>query len=141
MDNSPQIIWRLHLRSPPKIVHSMFSTDTGRERFWVEKSSEKDGWMELQFIDGLTLKSKILGNEPAKRFVFEYFGGSMVSIDFLDDGAGGTDLTLHAEVVKSDEGWPGWVSVLLALKAAADYNVDIRNHDVKRTWDQGYCDN
>ena len=54
---------------------------------------------------------------------------------------GGTDLTLRAEAVGSDEEWPGWVSVLLALKAAADYNVDIRNHDIKRTWDQGYCDN
>ena len=119
----------------------MFATDTGRERFWAEKSTEQDGRIEFQFIDGLTLKSKILQNEPPKRFVFEYFGGRMVSIEFLDDGAGGTDLTLHAEVVRSDEEWPGWVSVLLALKAAADYNVDIRNHDIKRTWDQGYCDN
>ena len=119
----------------------MFATDTGRERFWAEKSTEQDGRIEFQFIDGLTLKSKILQNEPPKRFVFEYFGGSKVTVDISDDGACGTDLTLRAEAVESDEEWPGWVSVLLALKAAADYNVDIRNHDIKRTWDQGYCDN
>src|SRR5207249_8785522 len=89
----------------------------------------------------ISLKSKILQNEPPKRFVFEYFGGSKVTVDVSDDGAGGTDLTLRAEAVGSDEERPGWVSVLLALKAAADYNVDIRNHDIKRTWDQGYCDN
>jgi hypothetical protein len=35
----------------------------------------------------------------------------------------------------------GWVSVLLALKAAADFGVDLRNHDAARTWAQGYCDN
>ncbi len=119
----------------------MFSTDKGRERFWAEKSAEKDGRIEFRFIDGLTLKSKILANEPTKRFVFEYFGGSRVTVDFSNDGSGGTDVALHAEGVRSDEEWPGWVSVLLALKAAADYNVDIRNHDVTRTWDQGYCDN
>ena len=45
-------------------------------------------------------------------------------------------MTFHAEGVKSDEEWPGWVSVLLELKAAADYNVDVRNHDVTRTWDR-----
>jgi hypothetical protein len=33
------------------------------------------------------------------------------------------------------------VSVLLALKAAADFGVDLRNHDPARTWWQGYCDN
>lgn len=35
----------------------------------------------------------------------------------------------------------GWVSVLLALKAAVDFSVDLRNHDPGRTWDQGYADN
>jgi len=119
----------------------MFATDKGRERFWAEKSAEKNGRVELRFIDGLILKPKILRNEPPKRFLFEYFGGSKVTVDFLDDGAGGTDLTLQAEGASSDQEWPGWVSVLLALKAATDYNVDLRNHDVKRTWDQGYCDN
>jgi len=35
----------------------------------------------------------------------------------------------------------GWVSVLMALKAAVDHGVDLRNHDPQRTWDQGYADN
>jgi hypothetical protein len=35
----------------------------------------------------------------------------------------------------------GWVSVLLALKAAADHGVDLRNHDPARTWETGYADN
>jgi hypothetical protein len=34
----------------------------------------------------------------------------------------------------------GWVSVLLALKAAADFRVDLRSHDPQRTWSQGYAD-
>jgi hypothetical protein len=31
--------------------------------------------------------------------------------------------------------------VLLALKSAADFGVDLRNHDPARTWDQGYAEN
>jgi hypothetical protein len=33
------------------------------------------------------------------------------------------------------------VSVLLALKAAVDFSVDLRNHDAGRTWCSGYVDN
>lgn len=33
------------------------------------------------------------------------------------------------------------VSVLLALKAAADFGVDLRNHDRERTWRKGYAHN
>jgi len=36
---------------------------------------------------------------------------------------------------------PGWVSVLMAMKAAVDFGVDLRNHDPKRSWQQGFADN
>jgi hypothetical protein len=74
----------------------------------------------------------------------EYFGGSVATVEVTDDGAGGTDLTLtdrgvphqdRAEVIA------GWVSVLMALKGAVDFGVDLRNHDPQRTWDQGYAEN
>jgi len=35
----------------------------------------------------------------------------------------------------------GWVSVLMAFKAAVDFNVDLRNHDARRTWEEGYAEN
>jgi hypothetical protein len=34
----------------------------------------------------------------------------------------------------------GWVSVLLALKAAVDFGVDLRNSDPARRWEDGYVD-
>lgn len=55
-----------------------------------------------------------------------------------------TDLTLSdAGVPAADraEVTAGWVSVLLALKAAVDFGVDLRNHDRQRTWGTGYADN
>lgn len=35
----------------------------------------------------------------------------------------------------------GWVSVLMAMKAAVDHGVDLRTHDESRTWGDGYADN
>ena len=35
----------------------------------------------------------------------------------------------------------GWVSALMAMKAAVDFDVDLRNHDSKRSWKSSYCDN
>ncbi|NOG47092.1 MAG: hypothetical protein HND50_17760 [Calditrichaeota bacterium] len=56
----------------------------------------------------------------------------------------GTDLTLINENVLSKERCEviaGWVSVLLSLKAAVDYAVDLRNHNSDRTWDDNYAGN
>lgn len=61
-----------------------------------------------------------------------------------EDDKGGTDLTLtdvgvpdpyHSEVIA------GWVSVLMNLKAAVDFGVDLRTHDPERNWDNGYIEN
>jgi hypothetical protein len=65
-----------------------------------------------------------------------YYGGSVATFELAGDGAGGTDLRLtDAGVPDEDrtEVIAGWVSVLLALKAAIDIGVDLRNHDPERT--------
>lgn len=35
----------------------------------------------------------------------------------------------------------GWVSVLMALKGAVDFGIDLRTHDPDRHWEKGYVDN
>ncbi len=35
---------------------------------------------------------------------------------------------------------PGWLNVLLPLKAMLDFGVDLRNHDPTRTWNERYVD-
>ncbi|NNE99562.1 MAG: hypothetical protein HKN25_11135, partial [Pyrinomonadaceae bacterium] len=72
-----------------------------------------------------------------------YFG-SNVKFTLDDDGSGGTDLTLRCTGVNKDsreEVIAGWVSVLMAMKAAVDHGVDLRNHDASRTWADGFADN
>ncbi len=81
---------------------------------------------------------------PPHRYAVEYFGGSRVAFDVASDGASGTDLVLTESGISPDEwaeNYAGWVSVLLSLKAAVDFEVDLRNHDPARSWKIGYVDN
>ncbi len=138
------IVWRIHLALAPERVFEFFSTDEGRARFWAESAVEKEGEIHFIFPGGQTWQGKILASDPPRLFRLVYYGGSTTTFLLEEDGTGGTDLTLtdegiapeyHSEVVA------GWVSVLMALKAAVDFGVDLRNHDPARSWDQGFADN
>ena len=142
--DSTVILWRLHLRSSPETIYRFLSRDEGRAAFWAESAVEKDGAIHFTFPSGQTWTGKILGSDPPRRYQVVYYGGSTTTFEMADDGKGGTDLTL------TDQGVPeadrteviaGWVSVLMALKAAVDFGVDLRNHDLARSWEQGFADN
>ena len=143
--DKPDVIeWRLHLKSSPAKVYEMLSSDVGRARFWAESALEADGVIQFRFPGGQLWDAKILENNPPHRFSLEYYGGSVTLFVLADDGKGGTDLWLEDRGVISEdrtEVIAGWVSVLMALKAAVDFDVDLRNHDVTRIWQQGYVEN
>lgn len=143
-EGATSIRWRIHLTSPRELVYEAVATDEGRKRFWSEDSVEKDGTVEFTFPNRLAVKGRILERVPPKRFSITYFGESRVTFELADDGRGGTDLTLTETGIPAEwraENLAGWISVLLALKAAVDFSADLRNHDPNRTWDQGYADN
>jgi uncharacterized protein YndB with AHSA1/START domain len=138
------ILWRLHLKSSPEAVYEMLSTNDGRASFWAESAVEQDGVIHFMFPNQAEWRGKIFENEPPKRFKVEYYGGSITMFELSSDGSGGTDLILTDQGVPADdrtEVIAGWVSVLMALKASVDFNVDLRNHDPQRTWDDGYAEN
>jgi uncharacterized protein YndB with AHSA1/START domain len=138
------ISWRLHLSSPPEAVYRMLTTEEGRAGFWAEEAPLREDRIRFQFPNGGVWSARVLDEEPPKRFSLEYYGGTVTTFELNPDGQGGTDLMLTDEGIRSDhreDVLPGWVSVLLALKAAVDAGVDLRNHDPTRTWDQGYVDN
>ncbi len=138
------IRWRLHLTSPPSRVYGFLATDAGRTRWWAEHSEEIDGLVTSRFVNGQELIAPVLLREPPSRYALRYFGGSEAIFDLREDGADGTDLDFTERDVPAEQ-WTqnhaGWLSMLLALKAACDFGVDLRNHDPARSWDQGYVDN
>lgn len=143
-DDPDTIRWRLHLKSPPARVYRVLSTDLGRARFWAESAVEHDGVIRFIFPNHVTWEAPILRAVPPHEFVVRYYGNSIATFTLEDDGQGGTDLTLTDGGVPAEdrsEVIAGWVSVLLALKAAVDYGVDLRTHDVHRHWDNGYAEN
>ncbi|HSG41661.1 MAG TPA: SRPBCC domain-containing protein, partial [Anaerolineales bacterium] len=141
-NESGQIRWKLHFRSSPDAVFQKLISNEGRAAFWAESAVEKEGNIHFVFPSGVGWKGRILESDPPHRFKVEYYGGSITTFDLESDGAGGTDLSLIDQSV-SDKykteviAGAGWISVLMALKASVDFGVDLRNHDPKRTWDQG----
>jgi uncharacterized protein YndB with AHSA1/START domain len=138
------IEWNVHLQAPPEVVHRFIASPEGRARFWATSALEQDGIIRFSFPNGDQLEGRILRDDPPRVFECEYFGSSVVTFELEGDERGGTDLHLRERGSAHDSGAEnraGWVSVLLTLKAAADHDVDLRNHDPERTWAQGFVDN
>jgi hypothetical protein len=101
-----------------------------------------DEWMQEKMA-GECYDSKILHIQPDREFHIVYFNSDL-KITLAPSEENGTDLTLINEGIPDSEyldTHAGWVSVLLNFKAVIDYKIDLRNHDIKRTWDQNYADN
>lgn len=138
------IRWKLHFRSAPSEIYRALATPEGRNRYWAESTEERDGVIHFIVPGGLECDGRIIAAVPDKRFATEYFGWT-VTFDLTPDASsGGTDLEMTCRNIPAAdrmEVLAGWVSVLMAMKAAVDFNVDLRNHDPHRTWWQGYADN
>ena len=143
--NQPnKIQWRLHLSSPITKVYQALSTDAGRASFWAESAIESSGIIHFVFPNKDRWDARILLDRPPTDYAVQYLGGSVTAFILEEDGQGGTDLTLTDSGVPIEhrtEVIAGWVSVLLALKAAVDFGVDLRAHDPDRHWDTGYAEN
>ena len=143
-DDPNTIRWQLHLNSPVEDVYQSLSTNEGRESFWAESAIERDGVIHFVFPNKITWEAQVLESVPPHRFSVRYFDNSVVTFALVEDGQGGTDLTLTDEGVPAEhrtEVIAGWVSVLMSLKAAIDFGVDLRTHDPNRHWGSGYVDN
>jgi hypothetical protein len=136
------IRWKLHLGSPPEVVFTYLATDDGRQKFWVERSTSRGPDLEFIFSNGLRCNAKVLLSEAPRAISFLYFD-TVAEFRLESDGSQGTDLTLTNAGVHESE-WnevnAGWLNVLLPLKAAVDFGIDLRNHDPGRTWEQRFVD-
>ena len=131
----------VHFASAPEAVWQAGRPMRWRERFWAEASLGDEDGFDLGFINGETLRVEIVEARPDALLVFRYFGGSTVTLEFAPDGSGGCDLRLREQGAPEPIGnYAGWVSVLLACKAAVDFGIDLRSHDPGRSWDSGFVD-
>jgi len=143
--DDPNIIrWHLHLKSPVVKVYLALSTDVGRASFWAESAIEQNGEIHFIFPNNVTWDARVLHAIPSQKYAVQYYGNSIATFELEEDNQGGTDLTLMDSGVPAQhrtEVIAGWVSVLMALKAAVDFGIDLRTHDTKRHWDNGYVEN
>ncbi|HEY7410621.1 MAG TPA: SRPBCC domain-containing protein [Vicinamibacteria bacterium] len=132
----------MHVPLPPERVYRALDSDDGRAAFWAESAVERDGVIEFRFANGQACRSPLLERRPPHVFALSYFG-TVARFELAPDGAGGTDLLLTHEGVPAED-WnevhAGWLNVLFPLKAWLAHSVDLRNHDARRSWDEGYAD-
>ncbi len=142
--SEPGVIrWKVCFSAPIEQVYDTLDSDAGRARFWAESAVERDGAIAFDILNYPPYSGRILGRVPPHRFALDYFG-TRVEFTLTKDRDGGTELALLATEVDDTvraEMTAGWVSVLMAMKAAVDHGVDLRNHDARRSWQQGYVDN
>jgi hypothetical protein len=137
------VFWKIHLKSSPGEVFKLLSTRRGRESFWAESAEEIEGIIHFIFPNGESYESQIIKSIENQEFQVDYFN-SKVTFKLKRVENDQTDLSLINEGIQDeeyDEILAGWVSVLLNLKATADFNSDLRNHNPMRTWNEGYVDN
>jgi uncharacterized protein YndB with AHSA1/START domain len=137
------IRWSVHLASPREQVWTMIDTAEGRARFWAESAEERDGAIEFRFHAGPRWRSEIVERVPGEKLALRYFEGSLATFTLADADDGGTDVTITETGVPEDErleNFAGWVTVLLTLKAACDFGIDLRNRDPRRGWEAGFVD-
>ena len=138
-----EIVYRLLLKAAPDRIFAFVATDQGRGKFWAERTEQQQQNIVFHFSDGQKLSSQVLESTPYHRFSLTYFNGSIVSFDIHEE-TDGTILQLReTNLSASDErqNRAGWVSVLLNLKAQADFGIDLRNHHPHYTWSEGYVGN
>lgn len=114
-----------------------------RCRFWAESAEESDGVIHFVFLNGIECFGRVLRKIPQRVFVLEYFDWT-VTFALQATEHHGCDMTMRCDGVgdaERTETIAGWVSLLLAMKAAVDFGADLRNHDHRRTWYDGFADN
>lgn len=140
---SNQLSWKLHFKSESTWVYEFLVLPEKRKTYWAESAEEIDGVIHYVFLNGIENHGQILEKIPGQFFRVEYFGMD-VSFDLHACEGGGCDMTMICKNVDEDdrcELMAGWVSWLMAMKAAVDFDVDLRNHDSERTWFDGFADN
>lgn len=135
--------WRIYLRSPRDRVFEFLTTSEGRAKFWATSALEENGIIRFVLADGRKYRAHVIEKIYPDTFALEYFH-SLLIFRLSDYGNNhGTDLSLiNKNVIEQDftKVEAGWVSFLMSLKAAADFGVDLRNHDPLKTWDRKYID-
>ncbi len=138
---SQPIVWRLSLAVPREQVYELLSTDEGRARFWAEATRRRGDAIVFRCADGSTHRAWVIEEKPPLRFSLAYQGG-IATFRLVKSGKGTRLELAHAGVAAADRAVAeaAWVGILLGLKAAAQFDVDLRNHDRRRSLRQRFVD-
>jgi hypothetical protein len=134
-----KVTWNVHFSSSPEKVYKFINTDEGRKKWWSGSSTEKDGILNLGFAS-----FPIIERAQNRYFKFTYIGNTTDVFTLTPTPDGGTDLNITESGIPTEEhfllSFAGWVEVLLVLKGAVDFDIDLRNGFADKTWENNFVD-
>ena len=145
-----QFVLRVNIDAKPERVYKAWTDDKIVSKWFTEKTviePRKGGRLYFEWLAGDKLETKVKQAIKNKKFVFP-FGkdGLEVSVTIKKDGKGSV-CELKQYNMKTDPAskWSihkgcvqGWTFFLANLKAYLEHGIDLRSHDVKRSYKEDY---
>jgi hypothetical protein len=107
--------------------------------FWAGSANEREA--SSLYLPGGIREGRVLQAVPYSHMSDVQFNRRLHPAGRWSGGTGLTLTDTGVSPLDRTEVIAGWVSVLMALKAAVDFGVDLRTHDPMRNWDSGFVEN
>lgn len=145
-----QFTLRIFIAAKLEKVFAAWTNDWLVSKWFTEKTviePKKGGRLYFEWLAGDKLETKIVDIVKNRKLVFPFGPGKVeVAVTFKKDGTG-TVCELHQYGMKTDpkSKWnlhrgciQGWTFFLTNLKAYLEHGLDLRSHDIKRSYRQDY---
>lgn len=145
-----QFVLRVYINAKPEKVFKAWTDDKIVSNWFTQKTiiePRKGGRLYFEWLAGDKLDMTVTQIVKNRKLVFPFGkGGIEVSVVFKKDGKG-TLCELRQYNIKTDPTtkWSmhkgciqGWTFFLVNLKSYLEHGIDLRSHDVKRSYRQEY---
>jgi len=155
MANKPKHDWsqfklRVFINKPVSKVFEAWTKDKIVSKWFTEKTviePKKNGRIYFEWLAGEKMEAKVISISKNRHFTFPFGNkGERVKVSFKKAGRGSV-CELHQYNMKTspESKWmmhrgciQGWTFFLTNLKSYLENGIDLRSHDVKRSYRQNY---
>jgi len=141
---------RIEIKASPEKVFRAWTDDKIITRWFPIRAviePRKNGRLYFEWMTGDKLETKVVAVRRPNRLVFPFGSNNEEVAVTIRKVPGGSLCELHQYGMKTDPGsrvtmhlgcQVGWTFFLANLKAYLEHGIDLRGHDPRRSYRQGY---
>jgi uncharacterized protein YndB with AHSA1/START domain len=146
-----QFKMKIEIKATPQKVYKAWTDGREMAKWFPEKAEivpKKGGRIYLEWLGGVKMDDKVTAARKNSLFQFPFgLKGEQVKIT-VKKVKGGSVCELHQFNMKTGPKdkvgmhmgcMSGWVFFMNNLKAFLEHGIDLRSHDLKKSYKQGYC--